>query len=369
MLSERRFAAVMASIYEAGADFRCWPDTLRLIAQAYNAPTVVFGKTSQDVKDSWVIAPEIDPAENERYFSHFHHINPLWRLAASAPIGIARTDGMMLPKRELARTEFFNDFLLPQDLGSMLGAVVHAEHDQHFHIVVQKSADFGADDIRLYERLAPHLQRAVQLNLRLARLDMQCTVSTDALDQLTQGAFLVDVTGRVLFANRAAARLTETNGSLRLVAGILRAQSTSDTAKLHGLIVGCGDREGAASSGGPLSLARGSERPAINLSILPLRTSAPAFFLTCRPVAIIFATDPNQRPVPPAVMIRQRYGLTRAEAAFALEILRGDGIQACADRLGITRATARTHLSRVFRKTGAQRQAELVRLLMDTQGF
>ena len=50
MLSERRFVAVMASIYEAGADFRCWPDTLRLIAQAYNAPTVVFGKTSQDVR-------------------------------------------------------------------------------------------------------------------------------------------------------------------------------------------------------------------------------------------------------------------------------------------------------------------------------
>jgi DNA-binding CsgD family transcriptional regulator len=365
MLSERRFAAVIASIYEAGADFRCWPDTLRLIAKAYKASTVVFGKTSQDVKDCWVIAPEIDPAENERYFSHFHHINPLWRLAASAPIGTARTDGMMLPKSELARTEFFNDFLLPQDLGSMLGAAVHAEHEQHFHIVVQKRADFGRDDIRLYERLAPHLQRAVQLNLRLARLDMQC----DALDQLTQGALLVDVTGRVLFANRAAARLTETNGSLRLVAGVLRAQSTSDTAKLHALIAGCGGREDAASSGGSLSLARGSERSAINLSILPLRTSAPAFFLTCRPVAIIFAADPDQRPVPPTAMIRQRYGLTRAEAAFALEILRGDGIQACADRLGITRATARTHLSHVFRKTGAQRQAELVRLLMDTQGF
>jgi DNA-binding CsgD family transcriptional regulator len=365
MLSERRFAAVIASIYEAGADFRCWPDTLRLMAKAYKASTVVFGKTSQDVKDCWVIAPEIDPAENERYFSHFHHINPLWRLAASAPIGTARTDDMMLPKSELARTEFFNDFLLPQDLGSMLGAAVHAEHEQHFHIVVQKRADFGRDDIRLYERLAPHLQRAVQLNLRLARLDMQC----DALDQLTQGALLVDVTGRVLFANRAAARLTETNGSLRLVAGVLRAQSTSDTAKLHALIAGCGGREDAASIGGSLSLARGSERSAINLSILPLRTSAPAFFLTCRPVAIIFATDPDQRPAPPTAMMRQRYGLTRAEAAFALEILRGDGIQACADRLGITRATARTHLSHVFRKTGAQRQAELVRLLMDTQGF
>ncbi|MFZ0558990.1 MAG: LuxR C-terminal-related transcriptional regulator [Methylovirgula sp.] len=38
--------------------------------------------------------------------------------------------------------------------------------------------------------------------------------------------------------------------------------------------------------------------------------------------------------------------------------------RACADRLGISRATARTHLSHIFSKTDARRQAELVRLLM-----
>ena len=102
----------------------------------------------------------------------------------------------------------------------------------------------------------------------------------------------------------------------------------------------------------------------IKLLVLPSRSEAPAFQLAARPVAIIFATDPDRRPAPPTVIIRQRYGLTRAEAAFALEILKGDGIQACADRLGITRATARTHLAHIFRKTDTRRQAELVRLIM-----
>jgi DNA-binding CsgD family transcriptional regulator len=58
------------------------------------------------------------------------------------------------------------------------------------------------------------------------------------------------------------------------------------------------------------------------------------------------------------------YSLTAAEARFALEILAGDGIQAAADRLGISKATARTHLSRIFAKTGTRRQAELVRMLI-----
>jgi DNA-binding CsgD family transcriptional regulator len=35
-----------------------------------------------------------------------------------------------------------------------------------------------------------------------------------------------------------------------------------------------------------------------------------------------------------------------------------------AERLGISFATARTHLSRIFEKTGVHRQAELVRLVL-----
>lgn len=56
--------------------------------------------------------------------------------------------------------------------------------------------------------------------------------------------------------------------------------------------------------------------------------------------------------------------MTPAEAGCAVEILKGDGIQAAADRLSISQATARTHLSRIFDKTGVRRQAELVRLLI-----
>jgi DNA-binding CsgD family transcriptional regulator len=52
------------------------------------------------------------------------------------------------------------------------------------------------------------------------------------------------------------------------------------------------------------------------------------------------------------------------QAAFAREIARGDGIDAAAARLGVSRATARAHLSAVFAKTKTARQAELVRVLL-----
>jgi DNA-binding CsgD family transcriptional regulator len=36
----------------------------------------------------------------------------------------------------------------------------------------------------------------------------------------------------------------------------------------------------------------------------------------------------------------------------------------CAGKIGISQATARTHLHRVFEKTGTKRQAELVRKVL-----
>lgn len=58
------------------------------------------------------------------------------------------------------------------------------------------------------------------------------------------------------------------------------------------------------------------------------------------------------------------YGLTAAEARTATALLAGEGPREIAEQLGIGVATVRTHLHRVFDKTGATRQSDLVRLLM-----
>jgi DNA-binding CsgD family transcriptional regulator len=62
--------------------------------------------------------------------------------------------------------------------------------------------------------------------------------------------------------------------------------------------------------------------------------------------------------------LRERFGLTPAQAHIALALLDGGGRRDIAARLGISEATVRAHLSQVFEKTDVHRQAELVRLLM-----
>ncbi|WP_192247333.1 helix-turn-helix transcriptional regulator [Mesorhizobium silamurunense] len=83
------------------------------------------------------------------------------------------------------------------------------------------------------------------------------------------------------------------------------------------------------------------------------------WFATGRPAAIVFVADPDSAPD----QLRNLYRLTPAEAAVAMAIARGEGLQAVADQLDISLTTARTHLQHVFEKTETRRQAELVRII------
>jgi DNA-binding CsgD family transcriptional regulator len=77
-----------------------------------------------------------------------------------------------------------------------------------------------------------------------------------------------------------------------------------------------------------------------------------------RPAAVPFVTDPDRDGRVRTDELRRRFGLTRAETGFLSGIVKGDGLQAAADRLGVSLATVRTHLRHVFDKTGTLRQAD-----------
>ena len=58
------------------------------------------------------------------------------------------------------------------------------------------------------------------------------------------------------------------------------------------------------------------------------------------------------------------YGLSEAQLRLAREIVGGLALPAAAEKLGISPNTARTHLNRIFEKTGVSNQPALVRCLL-----
>jgi len=82
-----------------------------------------------------------------------------------------------------------------------------------------------------------------------------------------------------------------------------------------------------------------------------------------RPAICVVVTDPERLPVPEEAMLRKLFGFTKAEARLAARLAHGQALNEAAMALSIAYGTARTHLAAIFRKTGTNRQGELVRLL------
>jgi len=170
-----------------------------------------------------------------------------------------------------------------------------------------------------------------------------------AFERLSCGVVIVDEELRPIFANRIAERLIDA-GRLPLttkatlyradpIDGIRRAVAALESTK-------CG------------ATCRVGEPPLI-CTVAPLERSTAARAAR----AIIFVTDPARARSIEAGDLAA-LGLTRAEGAVAVEFVNGHTLQACARRLSISIATAKTHLKSIFAKTGTRRQAQLMRFIL-----
>jgi DNA-binding CsgD family transcriptional regulator len=274
-----------------------------------------------------------------------------------------------MSREEHRRTDIFNEWYKPQGVEAMMRTNLVIEGPVSTVVTVGRrysEGDFGAREIRLFAALIPHLQRAVQLQLRLAGVDGPPTGSAEILNRLLQGVLLVDSGARVIFANSAAERMLRAGNGLFLGRDGLRAEASGETRLLRRIIAHCAEpRDELGGAGGRLRLSR-KDRAPLTVLVIPHRARI-AWIDVARPRAILFITDPEEAALVRRENLRQDFGLTPAEAGFTREVLKADGLQAAADRLGISLTTARTHLAHVFDKTGTRRQAELVRLILQSQ--
>ncbi|WP_353641209.1 helix-turn-helix transcriptional regulator [Mesorhizobium sp. WSM2239] len=229
--------------------------------------------------------------------------------------------------------------------------------------------NFEAQDVAAMQVLVPHLVTALHVARRLAAADLRTTGASAALDRLDAGVILVDAAARILFANQTAEAILAGNDGVGIDREGIGACSNRANQVLRQLIARCADITTAnGEPGGSMEIPRVEGRRPVRVVVAPFRADAAqigtAWLGAARPVAILMITDPERGKRARKENLRCRFGLTSAEAEVALEILKGDGRDASAARLGIAATTVRAHLSHIFQKTGVRRQAELVRLLM-----
>jgi DNA-binding CsgD family transcriptional regulator len=360
----------IGSIYDTALDPDAWLPMLDRLANLLAATTGAhFGSYNSTTYVTRNVAPRFDPKYIRSFAEYWGSRDIFWQRGANHPVGAVFMPETFMSREEHCRTDIFNQWYKPQGAEALLRTNLLVEGPVSTVVTVGRrysEGDFRASEIRLFAALIPHLQRAVQLQLRLAGVDGPSPGSAELLNRLRQGVLLVDAAARVIFANRPAEIMLRAGGGVFLGRDGLRAETPGETAVLRRIIADCAaPKDELGGAGGRLRLPRENRAP-LTVLVVPHRAGM-AWIDVARPRAILFITDPEEADTVRHESLQQDFGLTPAEAGFTREILKAAGLQAAADRLGISLTTARTHLAHVFDKTGTHRQSELVRLILQSQ--
>jgi DNA-binding CsgD family transcriptional regulator/PAS domain-containing protein len=371
---------VLGLVYEAALAPQLWPRVLEEMANISRADCAALLVQDQVNGKGSAMLARIDPAVLSLQFGYYATRNPV-RAGRNRALGLSGgsadwrtrvvTDEDALPKSELMRSEYYNDYLRPFGIhsGLMIGLALDATRFATVNLMRSPRRNrFEHPEIDLAKQMQPHLIRAFELDRRLSEARQSSDSLAQSLDRSPHGIYLVNGDARVRHVNRAGEALAAEGRGLAVKDGILRATSSDSTRALHQLIANAWPGEMEPHGGGALSLNRtGFHRP-LSVIVSPLRADQPSFIRQV-PSVIVCATDPETGIAPPEDRLRALFGFTAAEAKIAIELLTGCDLAAIAERKSLSVNTVRVHVARIMAKTETNRQAELVRLLERLSGF
>lgn len=253
------------------------------------------------------------------------------------------TTDLLWDRPTLERSEYWNDYKVPNRLFHAIGVTLDAEPGRpgaalHFHHA-SPGAEFGERERALLRLLTPALRVGVDVLRRVAEARRQ---SAAILDALQEGAAVFDVDGRCVHQNGALGRLLEADPRQDVLSrAVTRLAATVGATPLP-------DAEPVVPA---TEVATGTGRYRLAASVLPEGTCGAG-----RPV-IVTVLRASPAPVS-AEAITARFGLTRRESEVAALLVHGRSNAEVAGALSISTHTARHHTESILVKLGAKSRAQ-----------
>lgn len=287
------------------------------------------------------------------------------------PAGQVFTADALFGETRWRTHDFYRQYLQPLDLRYILGANLRGERGVECAFFVSRAhgaREFDAAERAQVATLLPHLQRAVELHAALDVLDAERALYAGTVDRLDVGTAIVDEDGRVIKRNRIAERLIEQQDGLCLRQERLHASCPLDERRLQKALQAALEhfRAGALARIEATTLSRPGGAMPLNVLLRPLAPYRGAQDRQHRPAVAVFIRDPAASPQTSRDMLHRLFRLTPMETEIALLLVDGLTLDEAAAATGITKNTARAHLRGIFAKTGATRQAVLVKTLLNS---
>ncbi|MBP7000434.1 helix-turn-helix transcriptional regulator [Amaricoccus sp.] len=359
-VSAAAFSDLVGSIYDCALDPSLWPDVLGTLGSEMRFRNAVLSlqemPSGRALVDVTVGMSENDRAEMIGYGPHVAEAWGGVRNVMTFPLDEPTVMTWVNPRAH--DSHFIRSWALPRGFVDQMAVGFARDPASLSALALGRHADdgpVGQVEVEAMRLFAPHLKRALAISRLLEARAVERATYQETLDGLAVAVLLVGPDLRLLHANRAGEAMLRSADPLALRRGRVSAP--------RGLAEALAVAAGAAPAGiGRRGLgvpARRADGEALVLHVLPLGEAS----RLAGAAAAIFVAPAATPPPPPLAAVAALFDLTPAEARVLEAVGAGRTPEEAAAAFGIAASTVRTHLLRLFDKTGTRRQADLASLL------
>jgi DNA-binding CsgD family transcriptional regulator len=362
-------SALVGAIYDAALEAALWPEALGKTAKFLpGLSATLFAKDATSKSHSlYYDDGAIERRYIQLYADKYAKIDPSTTVQYFAEVGEPISTVNFGPVEDFWATRFYREWAKPQGLIDFLTVTVDKTSTTVAMFGLFRHERHGLVDESTRRRLqliSPHIRRAVLIGRAIDLKATQAATFSDAFDGLSVSMLLIDAGGRIVHANAAAHTMLASGNVLRVSSGRIVTNDPGVDQNLREIFDAAGKGDAALGMRGiafPI-LARDGENYVGH--VLPLTSGARSKTgSTFAATAALFIRKAELAiPAAPEV-IAKTYKLTPAELRVLLAVAEIGGAPEIAEAFGISETTVKFHLKGLFDKTGARRQADLVKLL------
>lgn len=253
---------------------------------------------------------------------------------------------------------YYETAMRPQGLTHMRAIRVSEPGGTNLWLSVAGGRGISSTTGALLTSLAPHLRIALRTYAALERERFRSSVTALAIERLKMGWLTLDGQCRILETTPNVEQLFQWGMLLRRGRyDRLMPSSPLIDRQLTALV-----KSYRSKVEGKSQAFRLSQDPWVDMLVTP----APEQMLTGgnKPVAIIYVSGDRRSQAARCEQLVEIFGLLPSEARLAWMLAQAASIAESAEALGLTIETARNYSKKIYAKTGARGQAELVRIVL-----
>lgn len=366
-ISLKEYSDLVSLIYQASIDESRWQEFLEKLALVTDTQkSQIYGFDAKANETFGLVTTGYDSEATAQYLNYYYKHNFWAQGLVNVKAGFASDLAFVVDRVDLSKSEYYNDWILPQEnIISSAGAVLFNEDSRALFL----GANYRAKDsikakdnwLSLTKLLVPHIQQSFSLSAEIAhkQLDIALGAAGEVHGEL--GACIaVSENGQILYANAYARELLNVGDVVRLDFGHrLGFEFEKLEAPYLKLLDDMKQNEGAFSFQMPIYHPR---RGALSINFARIQSGefrVPQLFDYDRPCLLITITRNRENQLVMQRLVHQ-YGLTEAESEVAAMFHLGMTINEISDAKAKSVYTVRNQIKTVMQKTGARTQVQLL---------